>query len=75
MIFHTFLSSADFFFFKINFLKTFLMNTTGISNSLDPDLARRFVGPDLGPNCSPRLSADDTGRQRVNMYGGLNTIM
>ena len=36
-----------------------------MSNSLDPDQARRFVGPDLGPNCLPRLSADDTGRQRV----------
>ena len=33
-----------------------------MSNSLDPDQARRFVGPDLGPNCLPRLSADDTGR-------------
>ena len=37
-----------------------------MSNSLDPDQARRFVGPDLGPNCLPRFSADDTGRQRVN---------
>ena len=37
-----------------------------MSNSLDHDQARRFVGPDLDPNCLPRLSADDTGRQRVN---------
>ena len=37
-----------------------------MSNSLDPDQARRFVGPDLGPNCLPSLSADDTGRQRDN---------
>ena len=37
-----------------------------MSNSLDPDQARQFVGPDLGPNCLPSLSADDTGRQRVN---------
>ena len=37
-----------------------------MSNSLDPDQARRFVGPDLGPNCLPRSSADDTGRQRVD---------
>ena len=35
-----------------------------MSNSLDPE---RFVGPDLGPNCLPRLSADDTGRQKVNI--------
>ena len=37
-----------------------------MSNSLDPDQARRFIRPDLGPNCLPRLSADDTGRQRFN---------
>ena len=36
-----------------------------MSNSLDPDQARRFVGPDLGPNCLPKFSADGTGRQRV----------
>ena len=27
------------------------MNTIRVSNSLDPDQARRFVGPDLGSNC------------------------
>ena len=27
----------------------------------------RFVGADLGPNCLPRLTADDTGRQRVEV--------
>ena len=37
---------------------------------IDPDQARRFVGPDLGPNCLPRLSADDTRRQRVNTQRG-----
>ena len=36
-----------------------------MSNSLDSDQALRFVGPDHGANCLPRLSADDTGRQRV----------
>ena len=34
-----------------------------MSNSLDPDQARHFVGPDLGTNCLQRLSADDTSRQ------------
>ena len=29
-------------------------------NSLDPDEARHFVGPDLGPNSLQRLSADGT---------------
>ena len=33
-----------------------------MSNSLDPDQARRSVGPDLDPNCLPKLSADDTSR-------------
>ena len=35
---------------------------------LDPDQAQHFVGPDLGPKCRQRLSADDTGRQRVKKY-------
>ena len=30
-----------------------------VSNSLDPDQARCFVGPDLGPICLQRLSADN----------------
>ena len=25
--------------------------TIRLSNNLDPDQARQFVGPDLGPNC------------------------
>ena len=45
-----------------------------MSNSLDPDQARRFVGPDLGPNCLPRLSADDTGRQRVKTLQTNSTV-
>ena len=36
-----------------------------MSNSLDLDQARQNVGPDLGPNCLQRLSADDTRRQSV----------
>ena len=35
-----------------------------MSNSLDPDQDRQnghSVGPDLGPNCLQRLSADDKG--------------
>ena len=34
-------------------------NTIRVSNSLDPDQARHFVGPDLGPDCLQRLSADN----------------
>ena len=46
--------------------KNSFRNIIRMSNSLDPDQAQRFVGPDLGPNCLPSLSADDTDRQRVN---------
>ena len=34
-----------------------------MSNSLDLDEDRPFVGPDLGPNCLQRLSADDKSRR------------
>ena len=34
-----------------------------VSNGLDPDQERRFVCPDLGPNCLQRFSADDPSRQ------------
>ena len=31
-----------------------------MSKSLDPDQARHFIGPDMGPNWLQRSSADDT---------------
>ena len=59
-----FMSSAD--FFKINFLKKNISGILSVSNSLDPDQARRSVGSELVPNCLQKLSAaDDTSRQRV----------
>ena len=36
-----------------------------MSNSLDPGQARHIVGPDLGPNCLQKLTADDTNRYIV----------
>ena len=50
-----------FFFFFLNhlFQKQSFMNTIKVSNSLDPDQARHFVGADLDSNCLQRLSADD----------------
>ena len=57
--------------FKINFFfkrKKSFRNTIRMSNSLDHDQARQIVGPDLGPNCLPRISADDTGRQRSKHF-------
>ena len=40
------------------FQKNCFRNTIKMSNSLDPDQDRHFVGPDLGPSCLQRLSAD-----------------
>ena len=37
----------------------FFFNPIRVSNSLDQDQARHFVGPDLGPNCLQGLSADN----------------
>ena len=44
-------------YFTLRMLDFF--NAIRVSNSLDPDQDRHFVGPDLGPNCLQRLSADD----------------
>ena len=62
VIFHASLS-------KINFSKKSSRNTIRVSNSLDPDQARHFVRPDLGPNCLQRLSADNTDRHTVILPG------
>ena len=43
---------SDFLFALITALGTLI-----VSNSLDPDQDRHFVGPDLGPNCLQRLSS------------------
>ena len=53
-------------FSKSNFTKNSCKNTTRVSKGLDQDQARRFVGPDLGPNCLQKLSTDDTCSQRAN---------
>ena len=37
-------------------------NTIKVLNSLDPDQARHFVGPDQSPICLQRLSADNNSR-------------
>ena len=55
---YAFVLSAD--FLKKNFCKkNSFRNTVRVSNSLDPDKNRNFVGPDLDSNCLKRLSADD----------------
>ena len=50
------------FFFKINCFKKLFRITIRVSNSLDPDQDRHFVGPDLGQKCFQRLSADNKSR-------------
>ena len=50
-------------------MKNSFRNTIGVSNSLDPDQARHFVEPDLGPNCLQKLSADKA-RVKVGMVFG-----
>ena len=53
------LASAD-FFFRNQFVYCFFLlkwsfgNISRVPSRLDPDHARRFVGPDLGPNCLQR---------------------
>ena len=61
--------------FKIFFIENSFRNTIRVSNNLDPDQARHFVGRDLGPNCLQRLSADDTRRQGIKVdmvFGKVN---
>ena len=64
--FACFLSYAEFFFQNI-FLRKIIsgMYIIRVSNSLDTDQVRRFVGPDLCPNCLQRFSADGISRQIV----------
>ena len=40
-----------------------------MSNSLDPDQDRPLVGPDLGPSCLQRLSADDKTHELIFSSG------
>ena len=47
------------------FMKSPFGNTIRVANSLDPDQARRIVGPVLGPNSLQRLAADDNCRQEL----------
>ena len=41
---------------------------------MDPDLDRHFIGPDLGPNCLQRLSADDKRKVSYIITGGTNIL-
>ena len=46
-----------------------------MSNSLDPDQARHFVGHDLGQKCLQMLPADDTSQtELMDNYRVMNTL-
>ena len=47
-------------FVKINFFQIIFQEYHQLSNSLDHDQIRRFVGPDIGPNRFQTLSVDET---------------
>ena len=55
------LTSAD-FCSKLTFTKL-ISGTQSLSNGLDLDQRGCSVGPDLGPNCLQRLSADGKNRR------------
>ena len=47
----------------------------GTPLSLDPDQDRCSVGPDLGPNCLQRLSADDKSPLTRKELNGMSLII
>ena len=63
-------SSAD-FFSNLTFKKNSLKNTIRVSNSLDPDQNRHFVGPESDPNCLQRLS---TVIRSCHLQGEVNSF-
>ena len=60
---HAFLLSAD--FFQNQLFRNILSGIPSecLENSIDPDQAPQFVGPDLGSNCLQKLSVGGTSRQ------------
>ena len=64
------------FFLNHLFQKKKIRNTIRMSNSLNPDQAKHFVSPDLGPKLQ-MLSSDNTGGgsrisgKGVHMYKGV----
>ena len=43
-----------------NAIEYYFRNTIGVTNNLDPDLAGRFVGHDVGPKYLEKLPANET---------------
>ena len=53
------LASAD-FFSKSTFFENSFRISIRVSNNMNPDQDRHFVGPDQGPNCLQRLGCQQT---------------
>ena len=53
-----FFMSAD--FFKIHVFEKFFLEYLQYVKRLDPDQAQHNIGPELGPDCFKKLSAEDT---------------
>ena len=65
-------SSADVFSTSTFSKKKSFRNAIRVSNSLDPDQVRHFVGPDLGPNCLQKgkdLKDKELSLPRVSILG------
>ena len=58
---------AGIFFINVSQKLILNRNTIRVSNRLDLDQVRHFVGPDLDPICLLNLSSDDNRRQMTNM--------
>ena len=60
------------FFSKSTFSKNPFRNTIRVPNSLDPDQARHYVGPDLGPICFAKVHQQTTlvVGERVELHFG-----
>ena len=67
------LSSAD-FFFQNRLSKKILQNYHQSVKQFGSRSVQTFGGPDPGPNCLQRLSADDTGKQRAKVAVGFGKV-
>ena len=45
-------------------IKSFFRDTLRVSHSFDPDQAQQNVWPDLGPNCSQKITAANGRRHK-----------
>ena len=67
------LSSAD--IFQYESFQISISGVLSVLNPLDPDQYRHSVGPDLGPNCFHRLSAEDESHRLTGKESNLHIRM